>query len=216
MENKDNKQVTPPVVPPAPVEPKKDEIDYAAELEKAKEQLKKAEYTIVKLKDKKEEKPEDDDEPPAPPVVDIEKIKEEAKNEAKAEIDKFKLDIVTDTVEDVISKATTNPKEAELIRHHYQHSIVRSGYSRADIAKDIARAKLIANEARLAAERAELIKAAGSNDTKVPPPVSGEQDIVPPTQLTAQEEAFVKQQAKLRGVSEDVVRKKLIENKKLS
>lgn len=58
-------------------------------------------------------------------------------------------DIAKDTFEEELVKLTTNPKKQELIRQHYENSIVKTGTSKASVRSDLEKALAIADGALL-------------------------------------------------------------------
>ena len=112
------------------------EIDYEAEL---KREMSKKDRKIVELKREnralKSQKEEDEG--------DDEEVDEDPIETAKQEIRK---EFVAETVEEILSILTKNPKEQELIQYHYENTIKQTGVSRSAIQKDLQRARLIANE----------------------------------------------------------------------
>ena len=144
------------------------EIDYEAELEKAKKQLGQAEFTIQKLK-KQGKKPAEEavdetiEENRGELTVDEFEKKLEQKFEQK--LKSFQLEQTRDLIDSSLESLTDNPKERELIKFHYENSLNHSGYSRQAIKADLENAKLLANRAKLVAENRELkeaLKAKGS------------------------------------------------------
>ena len=123
------------------------EIDYEALLEAETTRREKAEKKIVDMK--RAEKNGDEYEDP-----------DELINQRIDErVSKALQDSSTDTVEDTLSSITDNDKERALIKFHYENSIKQSGYSKAAIAQDLQRAKLIANESKIRKENSELKEA---------------------------------------------------------
>jgi len=140
--------------PVASQEEDNQEIDYKAELERAKQEaekrnkrLEQAEYKIVELK-KKNKKEEDElefDEFGEP----IEKPKEDIRDIIKEELTSFKRDISSTTIDEEISKITSNSDEIALIKHHYENSINQSGFDKQSIQNDIQKAYTLANSQKI-------------------------------------------------------------------
>lgn len=89
--------------------------------------------------------------------IQAEKLRKEKEGFAtKEELKELEANITRKTfrsqVEAEIKRIARTPKEAELIRYHYEHSIVPIG----DVATDVSRAHLLANEKKLKAEAEEL------------------------------------------------------------
>lgn len=146
--------------------PEDDKIDYKAELEKAQAQLKKAEFTIEKVKKEKSEsntkKDEDKEESNDVDEIDIE---EKASSIAKSEIEKFKLEQTEDILADTIAKIATSPEHAELIRLTYQNRINKSGFNRSAILEDVSAAALLVEKPRFERQIKEMAQAVVSAKT---------------------------------------------------
>jgi hypothetical protein len=123
------------------------EIDYEAELAAEKARREKAEAKIVEMKRANKNGDEEED----PDELINQRIDER--------VSKALQDNSTDTVEDTLQSITDNEKERALIKFHYENSIKQSGYSKAAIAQDLERAKLIANESKIRKENSELKEA---------------------------------------------------------
>lgn len=114
------------------------DLDYDAELEALNEQRRKNfEAAKTRLEKKKE--------------LPVDELIEKAVNKAKQE---FISMSANDIVEDELSKIE-NPKERELVKHHLNNSIVRSGTSRSSIMEDVQKARAIANYSSLKKRSAE-------------------------------------------------------------
>jgi hypothetical protein len=145
--------------PEAKAEETSEEIDYKAELERSKRQLKKAEHRIVELKKGEKETPKDED-PWADeePAVDPKKLVEE-------EVSKFKAEFISDAVDEAIDSLTKNPDERKLIEFIYENRLVKTGYSRKAVQADIEAAHLLANSKRFMTENAELKRTIATKKT---------------------------------------------------
>lgn len=108
------------------------DFDYDAELEALNEQKRKNFEGAKARVEKKKELP-------------VDEIIKKAVNEAKQE---FISQFTKDAIEDELAKIE-NPKERELVKHHYENSIVRSGTSREATRADIEKARAIANYSSL-------------------------------------------------------------------
>lgn len=120
---------------PTASEDETNEVDYETELAAEKGRREKAEEKIVKMKRQSKD-------------VDIDTLVEEKVN-AKLQ------DSVPDLLADVLTGIADN-KERELVKYHYENSIKPTGFTTLAIQKDVARARLIANEAKLTKENSEL------------------------------------------------------------
>ena len=163
-----------PAEPIKPVEPvedpeKKGEIDYKAKLEEAekeieagKERIEKAESSAQHHRETAEELRKK--EPKEEPVTrkDLEAIETRAIRQAAQA-----------SVEAEARRIARNPDEAALIIFHYEHSVVPTG----SVLKDVARARLIANEGRIEQEAEEIQRTLNSKDNRSPAlPSSGKVD----------------------------------------
>lgn len=119
-----------------------EEVDYKAKYEEEQRLRKKAESRVQFLKEKKV----DGDEKP---------ITKKDLEELEANLTRRHLRA---QVESRARELSENEDEAKLILHHYEHSIVPTG----DVKKDVARARLLANEAKFEREHEELFRAAES------------------------------------------------------
>jgi len=182
-----------------------------ADKAKIAKQLGQAEFTIEKLKGEK--KVEVDDLDLDANKIDIEKIKEEAKTEARKETEKFFLDQSRDLLEEELSKVT-DPDKRELIKFHYENSIQRTGFSRSSILKDLSKAIAIVDAPRVKAESREIQKALESKESRGSANSSGQDVSKESVILPPEEEKAVKDIALRTGQKEEVVRSKLLANKR--
>lgn len=148
---------------------KSTEINYKAELEKEKtlrlqkeDQLKKAEFKLTQndieaRKNKKVEIKDGEDELKDKNLEDIEtpNIRDEI-SKAKEEL---KREMFDDLIQDELARFADNPDKLELVKYHLDNTVKRSGYSKADIARDIQIAEAIADKPRLEREKKDLIDA---------------------------------------------------------
>jgi len=218
MENQDKKvDITP--APAAPAAEKKEvvttpesPIDYKAllEVEKAEKektikQLGQAEFTIEKLKKESKEDPD-------VPDLDVETIDESARKAAREEAQKYFAEQSKDVLDEAL-EGITDPDKRELVKFHLENSIVRSGFSKSAIVKDISKAVAIVDAPRVKAEKKELEHAIASKDSRGPVNSAG-QDISKDTvKLSEAEEKQVVIIASRTGKSVEVVRAKMIANK---
>lgn len=113
------------------------EVDYEAELATEKERREGAEQKIVEMK--RQSKGGD---------VDIDTLVEEKVN---AKLQDSAKDLLAGVLTDI-----TDEKERELVKYHYENSIKPTGFTTLAIQKDVARARLIANEGKIAKENSEM------------------------------------------------------------
>ncbi len=136
--------------PPAPAD-----IDYEAELKSAlaREAIAnsdKENYRKALLIDKGK-KPDDG-------TVNVQEIKEQAQRESHIDVEDLIQRTVLATASTLIQKPTLdamlkevsiNPQERDLIKYHYEHSLVKSGLDESSVRADIDKAYAIANSKRL-------------------------------------------------------------------
>lgn len=179
-----------------------EDIDFKAELEKAKRQLEQSKHALKdlayqnrELKRKKGEEKEADEDDDAP---NLEEIIEKKSSEMEQRIRK---EVSKSTARLYARSLARNPDEAELILYHYENSIRLTG----NIEDDIENARLLANRKRFSAdieERDRALRAAketaggASGSHKIP----REKQI----QLTPQEEQLLKIYPNLKA--EDIVK----------
>ncbi len=123
-------------------------------------ELTQAQHTIVTLKKSKEEQK------PAAQEVDIEAIETKALSKAQEEIEKFKVEQSKDTFDDILATFTLTPEEKEKVRGVYDNSIVKTGFNKESIRKDLENAFIIANKAKFESTMSELRQAAISKATQ--------------------------------------------------
>lgn len=143
----------------APVEQSeesKPEIDYAAELSIAQSKLEKAGNTIEKIKKQNKELKNDDDDDDDE-YIDYEvEIEKRVASKVKETMTSVRTDLAADTIEATLEDLSANVDERALIKHHYDNSLQKTGFSRQAIMQDLLNAKLLANQKSLSRERAEL------------------------------------------------------------
>ena len=147
-------------------EAKTNEIDYKAELERVQKQLSQAEHNIVELKKaKKEVNTEEvvDEAINTEGVITAEELTKQIESKYRAELteteNRIKREMSLATIEEELSNVSSNPDEQALIKFHYENSIKQSGFTRSAIQQDLKRARLLANEKKLAIENEELKEA---------------------------------------------------------
>lgn len=201
------------IVDPASDQP----VDYAAELEKEKKarelkekELSQAQHVIETLKKEKKEKPNEDDDKP---TIDVDDIIKQVKEESSREIEAFKLEQSKDTLEEVLRSASNDPKEQELIRFHYENSIVKKGFSRSSIIDDIENAKVLANKNKLTKIFSEVSKSQAAQSARSGGSASGQPVELSDDSLADGEKAWVTSMVNQGFKREDVVNQ-LLKNKK--
>ena len=151
-------------------EPEQDsqEIDYKAELEKAKailekkeKQLGQAEHKIVELKKQKKEEFDEFDEFDEEEKDNRPDVKEVIREELVA----FKREMSSERIDETILKLTDNPDEIALIKHHYENSIKPTGFDKESIAIDIQNAYTLANAQKVLKQNNELKEALKAKKT---------------------------------------------------
>jgi hypothetical protein len=135
--------------------------DYKAELEALKAQneklardnenykkgLIKAKQKIKEFKGENNEEEEENEEEEL-----LDKLDERMRQREEQREIEFRRDFINEA----INAISSNSDEAELIKHHYDKTINKSGYTQSLILEDIKRAKLLANEKRILRDNAEL------------------------------------------------------------
>lgn len=129
------------------------DIDYKAELDKAKSIIAHKERVIKNYQSKKED---DDGEEDNNQFITSRLEEMEKKNQE--ELERFKLSVVEDTIDDEISSRTSNQDEAELIRYHLENS-VKFDYTKKSVKEAVRRAWMLANERKLFSKNNELSQA---------------------------------------------------------
>lgn len=180
-------------------------IDYKAEAEVLQQKLDKAEYTLrkknVDSKKASEEEVESLDQRLEAKAAELE---EKFDERVKA----IRMDDARDTFDEELSAASENPDERDLIRLHYENSIVKSGFSRAAVREDLDKAKALANAKKILKqnhELAEAVKAKGAmgntaqGSNKDRP--TAQEDLE--SKFTAHDWAYMKK----RGWSDEKIRK---------
>jgi len=127
-------------------------IDYKAELEKERNRLKQAEFTIRKLKAKPIVEPvvEPLEEPTM--TIDEDELAKKAEEIVNRRLEEFSVDVF----EDELNQSSSDANERELIRLKYQTAITKTGFTRQAIRNDLANAKLLANAPRYLKTNKEL------------------------------------------------------------
>ena len=130
-------------------EPENKPVDYAAELEKSKTKLEQAGFNIEKEKEKNKDLKKD-----------LEKKDEEMDDKINTAVDKRfderRVEDKSDDIAKAIEASSDNEDERKLIKHHYNNSIKKSGFSAEQIKTDIETAKFLANRKTVVKENTEL------------------------------------------------------------
>jgi len=184
-------------------------IDHKAEAEKLRSQLKQAEHTIITLKKDKKPKADEggDDE------GDDKGVRPDAVEQiVKSVTEQIRQDQSSDVLNEELLKLTTDADEIAHIKLIYENKIVRSGYTRADIAKDLEMARAVANAPRIQKNAEEIQRAAltktttetkgGSSGASIP------SDTPADTNWNANEMALFQQVAAKMGTTVDKIIKK--------
>lgn len=178
-------------------------IDYKAEAEALKIQLKKAEHAIVDAK--------------KDPSVNIEEItnaiKEEVRAEFKKELDTMSSGFAKDIFEAELERTTPNPDERELIKIHYENTIRKTGFDRASIVRDIANAKSLANSKKNENTVKEIQQTTISKNTTSAGNSSSQPIERQFTDLTPAEELWVNQAATKTGKKKEDIVAQLMANR---
>jgi hypothetical protein len=148
-----------PNQPPKEGDKKPDEvvIDHKAEAEKLRKQLDQAEHKIIELKKDKKPKADEggddegDDKGVRPGAV--EQI-------VKSVTEQIRQDQSSDVVNEELSKLTKDQDELAHIKLIYESKIVKTGFTREQIAKDLADSFAIANAPRIQKNSEEIARAA--------------------------------------------------------
>jgi len=174
------------------------EVDYEAQLaeerklrEQADEARKKAEDKIVELKRKsKQSKVEvegfEEDIPEISETERLEKILAERD-------EKLRREFAKDSLEAELEKITSNPKERELIKYHYENTIRTTGVDRGSIRRDLERASIIANAPKAKKVLGEIKESLKSKNVAKNTSAGTNQDVdqVVDTKFTPQELAIM-------------------------
>ncbi len=128
------------------------DIDYKAELQDEKARRIKAEDAIIKIKQGRKNKPEDTEEEVIPLTQD------DINKTIDTRLERDRLDAVEDFVDSQLELITSNVDEQNLIRHHYENSVKKTGYSKRSIKTDLANAYTLANRNKVLVQNRELKK----------------------------------------------------------
>ena len=139
---------------------REEETDYKAQLEEELKVREKAESSAQYHREQAEKLRKENQ------LLKDEVKTDEDKPVTKRDLQEIEANLTRKTlraqVEAEVKEIARNPDEAKLILYHYEHSIVPLG----DVAKDISRARLIANEQRVLRENDELRAMLRSKETR--------------------------------------------------
>ena len=82
---------------------------------------------------------------PAKPEVNSDQLRELVEEVTNEKVQTLRTDLAVATFDKILGQMTSHPKEKELIKHHYKHSVKSSGVDEASIRKDLILAKAAAN-----------------------------------------------------------------------
>jgi hypothetical protein len=160
------------------------DFDYKAALEKERKLREKAEKKVVKLKRQTKAQGEPDEDSDVPDLdARLDAMLEKRLSDIERRAQNREYDRVT-------AQYSTNDDEAELIQYHLENSVRLTG----DPEMDVRRAKLIANEAKIAAQNNELAYSASVRGTvNTRRSISGQKkEVKTEPALTEAEKRFIK------------------------
>lgn len=144
-----------------------EEIDYKSEYERLQgelatknERIAKQDKKIIKLKQKDSEDAEEE------PDNDIDKIVEE-------KVQKQMNNFVEDTIDDELSKISSNDDEKKLIKWFFENRIIKSGWSKKEIVGYLEDAKILANKGKTLSKAKIIAKKTKSDETAGSPAFAG-------------------------------------------
>lgn len=146
----------------AETEKTEDEVDYKAELAKAKSIIAHKEEVIKEEKAKRRELENQTNGEADEEVTAL----EEFKKKQEAELNTFKYSVLEDKLEEEIYNLAKSDDEAELIKFHLKNTI-KFGYTIKEIKEAVKTAWLKANEKRILATNKELAESLKSKQTSL-------------------------------------------------
>lgn len=191
---------------------KDDGVDYKAELERSKTELEQAKHTIVTLKKKKGDKKQDEGEEDENEDDDTD-IQEKIDKAVEERLNGVRNDLVSDTIDSVLDSLTSDPDERELIKHHYQNTIVKTGLTRSQIVSDMRNAQILANKPRFDKIISEMNRSNETKSSTSTPPVSGQNTEDKEITLSDAEEREAQRLATRYNRPIDDVRKRIVANR---
>lgn len=142
-------------------EEQSEEIDYQAELSRLEEERDNYKQGMLNAKAKLKEGKDDVEEEDVQ-EANFEEVTRAAQDAVKEQLEKYRMEDRIDVIDDSITSVSMSPEEAKLVKFHYENTINKSGFSRQAIARDIQKAKLLANEKKILQENRELAQALAS------------------------------------------------------
>lgn len=134
------------------------QIDYAAELEKAQAQLSQAEHTIIDLRRKKPEQKEEGS-------VDEDAVDEKIKAGLSEGLSQIQQQLASTAIASTLAGMSSDPDERKLIMFHYNNSIKQTGITPESIVQDLENAQILANRRKLLRENTEIKRAITTQNT---------------------------------------------------
>lgn len=187
------------------------EIDYKAELAKVTAERDNYKTGLINLKkDKKGKKNEEPDE-----VEEVEEVGEDpaspdyldklVSEKVSKIVGRLQGDMLADQIAEQVTKLTDNPDKQKLILHHYNNSIVKSGFSKNAIAGDLEIAMAIVDRKRILREKNELAEALKAKNSTGASAVKGanqdRKDPDPEIQLSAADKVILEKRAQANGMT---------------
>lgn len=166
-----NSEETPSEEPQAT---KEGDVDYEALYEEERKRREKAEKVLVKQKRDARQQVEDQT---TGLDVDVDSIAEKVEQVVAQRLNEFEKTQFQGLIEDTIKANASNNGEAKLIQLHYEQSLQPSGFTKADVLRDVKRAKLLANEKKYDAKVSELTAAAKAKQTTQTTPNGSSQPV---------------------------------------
>lgn len=123
-------------------------IDYKAELEKERKRREKAEFALYKKNTEGKRS--------AAPEWDEDELEAKIEEKIEARVSAIRSSQVGEIIDDELLASAKTDEERELVKFHYENSIVQSGSSRTAIREDLRKAKLLANSSKYERENAEM------------------------------------------------------------
>jgi hypothetical protein len=149
-------------------EGKDEEPDYKSEYERLQgelaqknERIAKQDKKIIKLKQKDGEEEEETEE-----KSDVDELVNQA-------VQKQMSAFVGDTIEEELSKASSNEDEQKLIKWYFDNRIVKTGWSKKEIIGYIEDAKILANKGKMLSKMKIIAKKNKSDETAGSPAFAG-------------------------------------------
>lgn len=142
-------------------------VDYSAELEKVKGERDNYKQGMLDAKDILKGKGIVTD------PDDIKKLIDDGVNER---LSQFTSNFAKSTVESTLTDLSSSDAEKELIRFHYENSVIKSGLDPASVRNDLENAKLLANKKTFFKEAKEMKIAMSHKANMSPTPMGSSQE----------------------------------------